>query len=343
MVTDLNSKTLIYLLVYILIPSVFLIGLRKSKEDTLLEKNSTEALKGFLVIYVAIHHFVQKISNPELLNPLNHVGFLCVSFFFLMSGYGLTLGYNKNNKMEGFFKKRFLRLYFPFVIANIIIAILYNLILNSNYSIIKILITSFTMRTIHGKTILWYIFVQILMYLFFYLSFKIFKNRKFQVFSVIFLTIIYILIAKYLGQGAWRYNTALCFSIGVVIASYKDIAVSLLKKYYWIILSFLTFIFIITWRLVYVNFYSYYNTFISAIVFSILITVFTYKFKIDSKIFNCLGNISYEIYIIQLPIINIVVESIGLNILSLVVIIIVTILISFITNSLSQFINNKIR
>lgn len=339
---EINNKIVIYVLVYIILPIILILNCKKQDNNKILEKNTTDAIKGFLVVYVAIHHYIQNIVNPQFLNTLNFVGFLCVSFFFLMSGYGLTLSYYKHKNLKGFFKKRFLRLYFPFVIANILVAILNNIVIKSNYSIIDILFTSFTLRTIYSKIILWYVFVQILMYIFFYISFKLLKNKNSKILCIIISTLVYIFIAKYLGQGAWRYNTCLCFSVGVIIATYKEQLKSILEKYCIGIIGILFTIFIASWYLVIKGIYSYYITFICAIIFALLLVAITYKIDFQSKIYGYIGKISYEFYIIQLPVINMIIDLIGNNVLGIYLILLGTIVISIITNKIANYINSKI-
>lgn len=92
---EIISNTMTEILVYLILPILLVWKWKKNKEENILENNTTNILKGFFVIYVAIHHYIQKLQQPGILNPLNHVGFICVSFFFLMSGYGLTISYKK--------------------------------------------------------------------------------------------------------------------------------------------------------------------------------------------------------------------------------------------------------
>lgn len=66
---EINNKEVLYILIYIILPIILLSGLTKNKD--ILDRDTTSILKSFLVIYVAIHHYVQRISNPNLLNPLN--------------------------------------------------------------------------------------------------------------------------------------------------------------------------------------------------------------------------------------------------------------------------------
>ena len=339
---EINNKEVLYILIYIILPIILLSGLTKDKNKDILDRDTTSILKGFLVIYVAIHHYVQRISNPNLLNPLNYVGFLCVSFFFLMSGYGLTLSFYKKENLKGFFKKRFLRLYFPFVICNILVAILENISIKSGYSILRIFITSFTLRTIYSNTILWYIFVQILMYIVFFISFKIFKSKNYRIVFVGLSIVIYIIISIYTEQGAWRYNTVSCFFIGIVVASYKEKIINIIDKYY-VYLSIICILgFMSSWYLVINGIYSYYITFICSIIFVLLLIIFTYKCKLVSALYGYLGSISYEIYIIQLPMIDIVISLMKNNNLGLFIILLNTIILSIISNKISNLINKVI-
>ena len=128
--------------------------------------------------------------------------------------------------------------------------------------------------------------------------------------------------------------------MGIIIATYQYGIVNLLRKYYYIILVPIMVLFICNWICVYLNIYSYYSTIISSILFSILITIVTYKLVIVSNIFGILGDISYEIYIIQLPIINIALRVMDANSISLLAIIFITIIVSYATNKISNFINS---
>ena len=258
-----------------------------------------------------------------------------------MSGYGLTISYKKNKNLKYFFRRRFIRLYFPFVIANILIGVLYNIVLNSKYSIAHILISSFTLRTVYSNDILWYIFVQILLYIIFYTSFKIFKEQKYQISYVFIFIIIYMLYARYFNQGPWRYNTVMCFFMGIIIAIYKVKIIKFISNNYKQVFVLIGILFLLSWYLVINSVYSYYATFISAIVFCLFITIFTYRFKLESKIFRFLGNISYEIYIVQLPIVNMVIKIIGINIISLLIVLFITVFVSTIANKLAKSILKK--
>ena len=151
------------------------------------------------------------------------------------------------------------------------------------------------------------------------------------------------LYARYFNQGPWRYNTVMCFFMGIIIAIYKEKIIKFISNNYKKVFVLICILFLLSWYLVINSVYSYYATFISAIVFCLFITIFTYKFNLTSKIFELLGNISYEIYIIQLPIINIAIKIMGINFMSLLIVLLITIFISIITNKLTKSIMIKFK
>ena len=154
--------------------------------------------------------------------------------------------------------------------------------------------------------------------------------------------VIYIIISIYTEQGAWRYNTVSCFFIGTVVASYKEKIINIIDKYY----VYLSIIFILgfmsCWYFIINGIYSYYITFICSIIFVLLLIIFTYKYKLVSALYGYLGSISYEIYIIQLPMIDIVISLMKNNNLGLFIILLNTIILSIISNKISNLINKVI-
>ena len=159
------------ILSYIVLPSIFLFSLTSNQNKDILKKGYTDRIKGILVIYVAIHHFSQLMTNAGKMLPFRYVGFLCVSFFFMSSGYGLRLSFDKHY-LKHYWIKRLLRLYVPFVLANMTVGVLFNLIRSYKYTFSQIVITSLTMRTVYGNRILWYIMTQCILYFLFYITYK---------------------------------------------------------------------------------------------------------------------------------------------------------------------------
>lgn len=78
-------------------------------------KYHTTAMKGIAILCVLFGH-VANSWGVRWFTPLGGIG---VSMFLIMSGYGLTLSYKKKG-LQSFWKKRFIGVYIPYAILNII-------------------------------------------------------------------------------------------------------------------------------------------------------------------------------------------------------------------------------
>ena len=79
-------------------------------------------LKGFSIFTIALMHLIKMMSNvPAKIIKLSAIGGTGVHVFFLCSGFGLYLSYlNKKTTYMGFIKKRFTKIYIPYIIIVVI-------------------------------------------------------------------------------------------------------------------------------------------------------------------------------------------------------------------------------
>ena len=94
----------IALLSYLVLPGCLLLG-RINKGSILIDPYSSTAIKGLLAVYLIIHHFVQKMWNQSYLGPMAWFGFVIVGWFFLSSGFGSFVSFEKNG-FSAFWKKK---------------------------------------------------------------------------------------------------------------------------------------------------------------------------------------------------------------------------------------------
>lgn len=330
----------------ILIPVFVLSQTGKTTGDIILDKDFSGSLKGIFAVYIALGHLVliSETTYP-LLMPLKNFGYLCVAFFFLMSGYGLTLGYLRGG-LKDFAKKRVLKIYIPYVISSLIIGFLY-LAFMDDVKVLDIFIKSLLMKPVYADRILWYVFVQVLMYIFFWISFKFIpekKNNLFKLLGLLGLTLAYIVVCKVIHESLWRYKTVLCFPLGVFVGLYKDQVISLIKKYFAVFVVPAIPVCAVGFAFAIMDKHSFITSLVSALLFACLAVFVSYKVSIRSKILHFLGDISYEFYIFQLPIIHITLKNIDSKIdyLYPIIIIIVTTLLAYCAHLLSDFICKKI-
>ena len=321
---------------YLLIISTILIiaySAKTTKEDRILNKYSTNFTRGVAILFIMFHHLVQQINiTDSILNYLNLIGYLCVGVFLFLSGYGNYLSYKNNDgNAETWILKRILRIYIEFWIIWIIDLVAVYFINGDSYGITNILSQGLSMTFPYW--INWYLKIQVLAYILFYITFKLFKNRNSEI--LIVSTIMFCGLMILLKYDSYWWNTIICFGVGSLFTKYKNLIVSGLQKINkWIALitSILVFIifFIIGCKI------SYF-TVISSVVFCITITVILYYYQFRSKIINFIGGISLEIYLWHLVLLKLLFRNkeaiINTNI-NLLLFMGLSILLAYITNKL---------
>ncbi len=317
------TKILIYL-----IPIAFLIFcLFKVKynrggfySDNLSVEN-TNVMKGIFCIAIVLCHLAE---NPTVDNFYFFLGTgnLSVSIFLFLSGYGLMCSYLKNG-LNKFFKKRFSAVFVPFIFAEILYYLYCSIVpgidgLTDKTFSVKALIHNF----FHGGMTLiingWFVFEIILLYIIFFIAFKLFGKTKkrgvFACFILVFLTEIFFAVLCFKTDWIqfWAYST-LAFAYGVIWSAYKDKIESFIKAHYFPILVFSIFftcLFFFSNRIFDTFFFdecdslgintTFLSRYLTSPFFVLTVAVVSLKFKCkENRLFAFLGNISYEIYLLH--------------------------------------------
>lgn len=193
--------------------------LKRENYVIMISREQTEKLKGLAIILVMIGHLItaNKLSLPM---QMNSFATFSVSIFLILSGYGLTKSYIDKG-INHFFKKRFLNVYVPFVIASVITFS----ILGYTYSSLSELIKTVTFNQLNLKLdgTMWFIYFIFCWYFVFWLIFslKISIHNK-SIFIFIFSILLYFLIQR-VPYKIISYQFTLhsfSFPIGVLIAIY---------------------------------------------------------------------------------------------------------------------------
>ena len=318
-----------------IISTILIIGcsIKPTKEEKILDKNSTTFARGIVILFIVFHHIVQhtNITN-SMLNYLSLIGYLCVGVFLFLSGYGNYLSYKNNEgNAERWILKRILRVYIEFWSIWIIdLAVVY-FINGDSYGIASILNQGLSMTLPYW--INWYLKIQVLVYILFYISFKLFKNRNSEI--LLIMTILFCGLMILLKYDSYWWNTIICFGVGNLFAKYKNLIVSGLQKINkWIALTSSILVFAIAFI---IGCKINYFTVISSVVFCITITVILYYYEFQSKIINFIGNISLEIYLWHLVLLKLLFRNkeaiINANI-NLLLFMGLSVLLAYITNKL---------
>lgn len=243
---------------------------RNEFHDDYSSLEAMKSLRGFAAIGVILHHISQEsfVHKANVLTPFYNAGAFFVAIFFFCSGYGLLKSLNaKENYLKGFVKNRIVKaIVVPFYV-NVIIYGFYYLACGRKMPLVQWIcnISGVTMMNIYA----WFPIVLALLYLFFFLFFKIFKNPKQR--PIVFALMAIVIVGMGIGfcynghtlwwienkngvqstplgnlpdstwwkqekvfwfHGEWWVNSAIAFLIGMIFANYEQKIVPWFKKLY---------------------------------------------------------------------------------------------------------------
>ena len=318
-----------------------------------LNVKSTSGLRGFLALGIIFHHISPLVKTGEEFSNFSYMGTYIVSIFFFLSAYGLYVqNESRENYLDNFLVKRLSKIIVPFFIISLIY--MFYRFVNGQLIDLNFFINLFK----QGSTIIyngWFVDIIILMYIFFYLSFKFFQNKFLSiVFNTIFI-ICYICLAIKLGYNFWWYNSVLAFAIGLIWAKNQNKIDRFLEKYYFIVIVLVTVLLFVSHRydilLKYLHIEDSYSYALAAnldnIIFTIyFIIVFLKKINFSNVYLNLIGRISFELYMIHGLVISmlakIFVSSRVNDVLFTLFVLIISLILAWIVNKIDKRIIQKV-
>ena len=266
---------------------------------------STTGLKGFLSLGIVFHHLSQWVTTGVEFSNFGYMGTYIVSVFFFISGYGLYVQNNrKEDYLDDFLSKRLSKILTPFIA----ISSIYLIYRSINGQVLSSLFFIDLFRK--GGTVIyngWFVDIIILMYIFFYISFRLCSNKTIAILvNTIFITFYIVLVIR-LEYGFWWYNSSLPFVLGLLWAKNKNSIDEILNKYYFIVLvCIISLLFIshqysfVLKKLHLVDSYSYaFLANIDNVIFTLFFILIARKINFSNKYLLFLGKISFELYMIH--------------------------------------------
>ena len=274
------------------------------EKSFLLSIEETISLKGISIIIIIIGHYCRYTNQSGLFTLFGKVGYLGAAVFFFLSGYGIVKSFNKN-AFRNYFRDKMHKVYFPFIIVNIVTIIVYMLLMQKKYTVIQILNYIVGFKLI--DSILWYVCVIIVFYILFYILFK-YLNKSLAQMMLLAFSIVYCLICIINKVDSQWYTTSLCLFLGVAVSFNEERVLKYINTYKIVLLLnvglFITSValnFIFDNNQLIKNISCYFSSiFFILILISILKTVY-----LSNKISLLIGNISYIVYLIHMKIFNI--------------------------------------
>lgn len=308
-------------------------------------------LRGTLAFLVMIYHF--NLWNGNKTNFLNFIGIYGVESFFILSGVVLTYTYSKNKlDIFSYFMKRFLRilpLFYFVVLIEIIYKILFvDIQINQILQVIIGDLFLFNMFQPHLTSVVsgWSIMVEMLFYMLFPLLLLI-KKEYIYLITVLIVVFTYCIFNFYIldfnepFEPQNKYYVSFIFNflfflIGMSIAKIRLNTSFYIQNYK---ILFLAIIVILIWSNIYrIENYMFFlmNEYriISILLISILIfictfTIFEHKSNFISNTLSFFAKISYSLYLLHFLVYFFVTSFLNIN--NLYIIVIATILISYIS------------
>lgn len=277
--------------------------------ENYLAMDRTNSIKGIFILLVFLSHARNCISmlpsySDDALNSIydifqNHLGQGVVVMFLFYSGYGVMESIKKkgNDYINSFPKNRFAKTLFNFDIA-VILFIILDLCLGTlkNYSVPQVILSFIGWKSVGNSN--WYIFAVLMLYLFTFAAFKIFKNKvRYAAVLVTVLTAAYIGVLSLFKQS-WWFDTVILYPLGLWYSIFKDKIEFFVKKKpvnYYLLFILCAFVFAAS-HLMRSNLVFYE---ISQITLCAVIVVATMKIDVNNKILSFFGNHLFEIYILM--------------------------------------------
>ena len=312
----------------------------------------TLSLRGILVLLIVLPHLSGVTSFPGLspsfrmlVSQFTFFGGGAVSMFFFISGYGLMASLHKKGKiyLDSFYKKRFLKLLPPLLIATCI------------FICIRMCFEHLSAWNICYEMTLgnpplpnsWYMYALFILYIFFHAVFSICGVQGRKALNWMWIgSFAYIACILLLGWGYWWYTSVLSFNIGIEYACMSQGVQSFVRKK---LISFFvgSILFLLVFIFIYLRFVSDGMKIASLIALNVtlpivMVWVIQVLGIVNLTSLKFLGGISYELYLVHGIFIYLSKNYYSYGGTLIIVCYTLSIVTAFMLNRGSKYINNKI-
>lgn len=264
------------------------------KKTTFFDIESTNCMRGFWCIIVLLVHIPEVYQNP-IQDALGSFAYIAVTFFFMTSGYGLTLGVQKRPESikEGFWKRRIGKLLLPLLLVNVL-RLITKWATTGEFDLLNLIHVNAFVRQI------------LAFYLLFWLVFRFLGRLPFGGKVGLLCAVVTVFsIAVYLAEDnplfAWPVET-FGFMYGILLAVYKDRLHAFACRR-WLLKSGAVCVAALALGVAYLKFKSvplagdYLCKLVLGAAILLLVLFLNSKLSLGNPVSRFLGGISYEVYL----------------------------------------------
>ena len=306
---------------------------RGGVDPSFLDKDQTRMIQAFSCIGVVLHHLTQQITSYGIYNKgpitvLNYMGFLFTALFFFFSGFGLmTSLQTKPDYLKSFLYRRLPSVLIPFWTVNVLGVILNTAGYGAHRTAVQILSEIFGITLINSNG--WFIVEIVILYLLFWLIFRLIPNRDVALALLCIATVLLIRYSFFQGhdvpgnkvhwfRGEWWFNSTIAFPVGLLTARFRKRLAGSSRAHLTLLLILFLVLAAVTFAISvrFVNRYGYYTDAASShairnaavtlasqmaacCAFIGFIVLLNSKVILDSPVMRYVGGISRELFLIH--------------------------------------------
>lgn len=279
--------------------------IRQKHDVIVIDRGVSDVLRFLCCLLVALSHYSQHaIANGLNFNVIINLlssqgGYLGVSVFFLLSGFGLTESMRNNPiNFKIFAKNRISKVYVPAVVVSIIWVIILWLKLKlhantdmcmSNINVFEDILLVFFMS--FQDSVLWFVKVIMILYVVFFVYHIIKKKNNNIGLCVLIIQSVFVTIATYYLIAPFACVSIFAFALGIIVSDYNQFISR--NKWSFLIIGIMTISFIAC--IIRHNSFFLHGC-INYVLLIVIILVFC-LFEIRLKSQKYLSNLSYDLYL----------------------------------------------
>ena len=281
---------------------------RKKKRDYLSIESCT-SLRGIAAIGIVLHHISERIQGDSFFRWLAVIGYILVSYFFFLSGYGLMAQYRekKDVYIGGFLRKRVLYLVIIYLL-DIALYALFDALMGKPHTIGEIF-KSILVSGIARNS--WYMIVLIGVNFVFWIVFTGFRSttENFKIFCIFLVQMFFAVCCVVFDISPIWYYSNFGFTAGMLYFNYQSAIDKQLERRYavpFIAIVFFYCVFYFVPSLI-ERFSTGGFTFLirticrllSSPMSAVLIVILSYRFNPFTVLWKKIGELSLEIYLLH--------------------------------------------